>query len=205
MSGVLVLEPWMQRKLIRQRRKSGADRWDEVWDGVYVIPPLADVEHQYLGTTLAAVFLSVLGFSGLDKVYAGVNVSDRDKNWKRNYRCPDVAVILRGGRAIIRGPKAVGGPALAVEVVSPRDRTRERIPFYAKIGTRELLVIDRKPWALELYRLEGDQMRLVGRSTLEQPETLASTVVPLTFRLVPGDPQPRIEVRRSDGTQDWLI
>jgi len=37
------LEPTeLKRLIIRQRRESGADRFDEVWDGVYVLAPLAD-------------------------------------------------------------------------------------------------------------------------------------------------------------------
>ncbi len=38
---IVSLEPGELKRLIRQRRDSGSDRWDEVWDGVYVMPPLA--------------------------------------------------------------------------------------------------------------------------------------------------------------------
>ena len=69
---------------------------------------------------------------------------------------------------------------------------------------RELLLIDRDPWALELYRLHDGQLKLVGQSRLEQPDILQSTVLPLTFRLIPGDTRPRIEVRHTDGVQEWL-
>jgi hypothetical protein len=40
------LEPSEFKRLVRQRRVTGADRFDEVWDGVYVMAPLADNEHQ---------------------------------------------------------------------------------------------------------------------------------------------------------------
>ena len=33
---------------IADRRTRGADHHDEVWDGMYVIPPLADDEHQFI-------------------------------------------------------------------------------------------------------------------------------------------------------------
>jgi hypothetical protein len=92
-----------------------------------------------------------------------------------------------------------------VEIISEDDRSREKLSFYAAVGVRELLLIDRDPWALELYRLRDGELDGVGRSTLDRPDTLLSTVVPLSFRLVPGDAHPRIEVTRADGGQGWVI
>jgi len=70
---------------------------------------------------------------------------------------------------------------------------------------RELLIVDRDPWALELYRLEEGELAPAGRSSVEEPEPLTSVVLPLMFRLVPGADRPSIEVRRTDGTQVWTI
>jgi len=36
------VEPGELRRIIRQRQQSGGDRYDEVWEGVYVMSPLAD-------------------------------------------------------------------------------------------------------------------------------------------------------------------
>jgi hypothetical protein len=36
-------------------------------------------------------------------------------------------------------------------------------------------------------------------------ETLASTVLPVSFRLLPDSPRPQIELRRIDGTRKSLI
>ena len=99
-------------------------------------------------------------------MFPGVNLSDRDKGWKTNYREPDVAVFLRGGRAIDRGTHWQGAADFLVEIISPGERTREKIPFYSSIGVVELLVIDRDPWSLELYRHENGQLTKVGQSTL---------------------------------------
>lgn len=68
----------------------------------------------------------------------------------------------------------------------------------------ELLVVERGPWTLELYRLEGDRLVEVGRSTIDKPEVLSSGVVPLTWRLVAGGDRSRIEVTHSDGEQRWV-
>ena len=74
----------------------------------------------------------------------------------------------------------------------------------AQPGTRELLLVDRKPWALELDRLEAGVLRLVGKSTLEGPQILTSAVLPLRFRLVEGEARPRIRVEPAVGLQTWL-
>src|SRR3954471_19478669 len=81
------------------RSESGADRYDEVWDGVEVMSPLTNDEHQQIALGLGAVFQIVIGWPGLGDARAGVNVSDRVEGWQRNYRIPDVAVFLRGTSA----------------------------------------------------------------------------------------------------------
>ena len=185
------LEPSELKRLVRQRRRSGGDRFDEVWDGVYVMAPLADNEHQSLGLDLAIAFKDALDSVARVNVFAGCNVSDQPKRWKRNYRCPDVAVFLPGNPAEDRKTHWYGGPDFAVEVISRFDRTRKKFGFYKSVGVRELLLVDRHPWALELYRLEATDWALVGRSDLQAPGgVIPSDVLGLTFQLVPGSSPP---------------
>jgi Uma2 family endonuclease len=131
--------------------------------------PIANNEHQDNGTGVSMVSRIVIGLAGLGKVFAGCNVTDRTTRWRRNYRCPDVAVYLHGTSAIDRGSHGLGGPDFGVEIVSKGDRCRKKFGFYAKVGTRELLIVDRYPWALELYVLKGTQLELAGRSTVDDP------------------------------------
>ncbi|MEX0704739.1 MAG: Uma2 family endonuclease [Planctomycetales bacterium] len=201
----LIIDRDLEAELIAERRRTGADRYDEVWDGVYVMAALADDEHQELVNGLAAVLTVAVDWVRLGKVRPGVNVSDRDSDWKKNYRCPDVVVFLNETKAINRGSHWYGGPEFAVEVVSPSDRSRKKLRFYAKVGTRELLIVDRHPWALELYRLHDGELKSVGRSTVDDAATLASEVVPLSFRLVAGDERPRIEVVHMTGDGRWMV
>lgn len=42
----LVADPQISEKLIAERKALGLDRFDEVWEGVYVMPPMANNEHQ---------------------------------------------------------------------------------------------------------------------------------------------------------------
>jgi Uma2 family endonuclease len=200
---MLINDPAFLRRLIRQRRASRADRYDEVWDGVYIVSPLANLEHQDIAGLIYLALQAAIGTPGLGLVWPGANVSDREEDWRKNYRCPDVVAYLPGNPAINKGSHWLGGPDFAVEVISPHDRSRKKFDFYARVGVRELLLVDRKPWALELYRLTEGKLVLVGRSTPDDPRTLASEVLPLSFRLVAGDPRPRIEVAHSDGVQRW--
>ena len=103
------------------------------------------------------------------KVFAGCNVSDQPKRWKRNYRCPDVAVFLPGNPAEDRKTHWFGGPDFAVEIISRFDRSREKFGFYKSVGVRELLLVDRHPWALELYRADARTGSLSVEPTVRRP------------------------------------
>jgi hypothetical protein len=37
---LLVLDPFARDAIVAQRRTSGADRYDEVWEGTYIMSPL---------------------------------------------------------------------------------------------------------------------------------------------------------------------
>jgi Uma2 family endonuclease len=201
----IIRDRQMEAELQAARKASGADRYDEVWEGVTVMSPLADYEHQEIATNLTILLGVVITWERLGTVLAGTNISDGREDWTKNYRCPHVVVILNETTAAIRGTHLVGGPDLAIEVASPDDATREKIPFYAQVGTRELLIVDRDPWAIELLRLENGQLVSMGRSTAEDSHVLESAVVPLTFRLEPGEPRPRLVVDQPASGRSWVI
>lgn len=200
---MLVLDPLVQTKLRESRALSKLDKHDEVWDGVYIVSPLANDEHQEIATLLSYCLVAAIVIPGLGLVRAGANVSDQEEDWTKNSRCPDVVVYLDGTSAQNRDTYWLGGPDFLVEVISPYDRSRDKLDFYALVGSREALFVDRSPWALELYRLIDGPMTLVGTSTPDQPQVLKSEVLPLSFRLVGGNPRPRIEVSHDDGVQRW--
>ncbi len=167
--------------------------------------PLANDEHQELVQGFAFVFQVAVVWPGLGMARPGVNVSDRVEDWKSNYRIPDVAVFLNDTTARNCDTHWCGGPDFVVEILSEGDRAREKLDFYARNNVRELLIVDRHPWALELYRLRDGQLIPFGVAHPESPTTLASAVLPLSFRLVPGVKRPRIEVTHADGVQRWEI
>lgn len=211
---VLVLDPDLETDLKSARRESNSDGHDEVWDGLYVMAPLPNDDHQEIQAKLILMLQDALGWDSPAKIRAGVNVSDRHKDWKSNYRDPDVVVYLPGNPAKNHGTHWQGGPDFLVEIVSPMDRSRDKLPFYGKVGVREVLIVDRDPWLLELYvpaRKPGEPMRLAGKTKIKGAP-LASSVLPLTFALVSGKPRPRIEVvltkapaEKTSERRKWLI
>jgi Uma2 family endonuclease len=202
---VLVNDPKLASKLKAERARTDGAQHDEVWDGVYFMSPLPNIEHQLIGSRLWLVFDSVIGRPEHGMAIHGLNVSDREEGWTENFREPDVAVILEGNPGKDCGTHFCGGPDFLVEILSHDDLAREKRPFYSKLGVRELLIVDRDPWALELYRLEEGDLALTGRSSLDEPESLPSAVLPLVFRLVPGKNRPTIEVLQADGSPTWTI
>lgn len=200
----LVIDRFVEDEIRAKRKASGGDRYDEVWEGTYVMAPLANLEHQDLVMRLSAIFYELYGRTGQAVVFPGANVSDREKGWEQNYRCPDVVVAFHGGRARHCGTHWCDGPDFLAEIVSRDDKSRDKFEFYAKIGVRELLIVDRDPWALELYQLQGSELKLAGSSTLADATPLSSQVLGVSLRLVPGESRPQIEVSHGQNIRTWI-
>jgi Uma2 family endonuclease len=206
MPPVLVKDADQADELIRKRERLGANRHDEMWDGIYVIPSMPSLEQQGLVSELDAIFGEVVTRPGLGKVYPGVNVSDRAADWKGNYRVPDVVVVLNNSRAISHRAHVQGGPDFLVEIESPGDDSEEKVPFYGQLGVRELLLIHRDKRTLRLLRLQEKELLLVPGSPLEGKRWLVSAVLPLAFRRKTQEGKPATEVRRTDGQPGlWTV
>ena len=194
---LLVCDPYAEEAILADRRAKGQDRFDEVWDGVYVMSPNPNNEHQELAFRLSSIVdvLAALNLGG--RVFPGCNVSDRNEDWLQNFRCPDVALYLPGNPAVDHNTHWQGGPDFAVEIVSRNDRSWQKLDFYAAVGTRELLIVDRDPWRLTLLQLKGSQLVECGNSTVGDSRELLSEVLPLRFRLIARENLPVIEVRST--------
>ena len=202
---LLINDPEIADRLRAEREATDGAKHDEVWDGVYVMSPLPNNQHQLLVNRLERILVTVVDESKGDMVFPGVNVSDREEDWQSNYREPDVAVILHENPGKDCETHWRGGPDFVVEILSPDDHAREKRGFYSSVGVRELLIVDRKPWALELYRLNNGSLDLVGRSTGAEPEPVLSDVLPLAFRIVPGKTRPAIEITDTRHNRSWII
>jgi Uma2 family endonuclease len=196
---VLVLDPFLESHLKAVRRENDSDGHDEVWEGLHVMAPLPNDDHQEIQSRAVGMLQELLGWDSPAKIRAGVNVSDRHKDWQNNYRDPDVVVYLPGNPAKNYRTHWQGGPDFLIEIVSPFDRSREKLPFYAKVAVREVLIIDRDPWTLELYvrGARSSRMRLAGKTNIGGLP-LSSSVLPLKLAIISGKPRPRIEAVRTD-------
>lgn len=201
---VLIRDRTISRSLIAKRKARGHDRYDEVWDGVYVMPPMANNEHQAMAPRWGSVLLDVVPTEE-GTIFVGVNVSDRVKGWKKNYRCPDVAVYLAANPAQDCVTHWCGGPDWLAEILSPGDESRAKLAFYEKVGVREVLLIDREPWCIELYQLQDHKLVLVGKSDLDQPHELKNAVLSVSFQLTVGLNRPLVLVKHTDGIRHWHL
>jgi Uma2 family endonuclease len=201
----LVTDPTISHRLIEQRRDAGIDLFDEIWEGVYVMTPAPNDEHQQLAMMLVHVLVDTVELTDIGHVRPAINLSSDPNDWEHNYRIPDAVVFLHGSNATCHDVCWSGNPDFVIEIVSPWDKTRDKIPFYEQIGVRELMIIDRDPWRLELSRLQDGALACVGSLTTEDSATVASQVLPLSFRLVEGEKRPKIDIRHADGEKSWLV
>ena len=198
---VLFLDPVVERQVRDDSTRD--DRWDEVWEGVLVVPPSPNTEHFRIVSRVNSAFSSVIDWDAGDQAAPGGNVSDRVVDWTKNYRIPDALVCLAGTAAVDHITHWVGGPDLIVEIISPGEDPLAKLEFYAGVGSRELLVIDRDPWRLELYQLTNGVLEPVGESDLENPAVLSSCVLPLTFQLREGRDRPVIHMTHTGTGLTW--
>ncbi|MCA9189778.1 MAG: Uma2 family endonuclease [Pirellulaceae bacterium] len=200
---ILVCDTRVEQQLLAERAASGADRYDEVWEGIYMMAPMPNDEHQQIVSRLDAILQLTLDWSGLAHVRPGVNVSDRKEDWTSNYRVPDIAVFLRDGSAQNCDSFWYGGPDFAVEILSPGEVIENKIEFYAKVGVRELLIINRQPWVIELRRLESGMITAVSHSKIDGEVSHCQTI-PFRFSLRTGSHRPAIRVEHESG-QSWDV
>lgn len=201
----LITDSDLEQRLKEQRRAWGADGYDEVWEGVTMMTPLPNDEHQGIVAGLVSILQDVVAWPRLGKVRPGVNLAGTADDWTNDYRVPDVAVFLQSGTAQNLDTHWRGPADFLVEIVSEGDHSREKIPFYSRIGVRELLLVDRDPWSLELYRHQDGTLKQVGQSTPSRSDVLASQSVPLQFQLLAAQPRPTIHVTHPASGRTWDI
>ena len=198
---VLIRDAGVEARVRAERKSSDAARWDEVWNGVLVMPPMPNNEHQRIVIRLASIFSNLIDWDAGDCCLPGANVSDRDADWSFNYRVPDVLVVKAGGRAVDRGTHWIGGPDLIVEVISPEEEPYVKLDFYSSIGVREVLVLQRDPWLLERFALLNGALTRLERCDAVGGE-VASSVLPVKFRFRTGD---RLMVEHATTGESWAV
>jgi Uma2 family endonuclease len=150
MKGVM---PSVPPHILEWRKLTGADRYDEMWDGVLHMPPMASRFHQDLEWSLETWLRLIWAPLHDAKVYHEVNVASVG-GWPRDYRIPDLILLLPPRFAIDRDEYFEGAPDVVVEIYSPGDETYDKFSFYAEIGVPEVWVIHRDSCMPEVHRLK---------------------------------------------------
>ena len=100
---------------------------------------------------------------------------------------PDVAFVRTERLHLVSERRMVGGPDIAVEVVSRDSRQRdygEKKQLYAEAGVAEYWIVDPEKQTLDLYRRSGNELQLFRQ--FASNETFESPLVP-GFRLTVSD------------------
>lgn len=171
------------KEILKNRRDPGQDRKDEVRNGVYFNAPHPTYSPQTTVLQLASILKHIVPAGS--RVQAGGNISDRKTNWKKNYRCPDVMVFLPGNKAV------------DLEIVSPGDRSLKKLPFYAELGVKEVLLVDPGKSANSLNRRTGEGWVGAEIARLDDQSWLASGLLPVefSFKSASGDKRPHVVER----------
>lgn len=172
---------------LANRRAKGLDRWDEMWEGVLHMTPAPSLQHQRILDELIIFLGAHFRTTKRGQLVSGINVFRSSDN----YRIPDLTFVAIGREQIfsadgVRG----GGPDAVIEIRSPEDETFDKLPFYAALGIREVVVIDRDTKRPEIYRLAGAQYVAL------QPDAdgwLRSETMTIKFRSSEGQ-QPRLRI-----------
>jgi hypothetical protein len=154
----LVLDPQPREleELIERRRRLGQDLFDEVWEGVLHMKPAPRGGHGAVETQLSEVLAPLARAAGL--VLTGqFNLGDS----KEDFRVPDLGV-----HRDFEDRVWYATAALVAEIVSPGDKTYEKLPFYAAHHVGELLIVDPKERRVEWLALRGSEYQPVDASAL---------------------------------------
>lgn len=141
--------------LIESRRRTGADRRDEIWEGDYHMNPAPRKRHARLVFQLVEILGPFARARGL------FGTADFNLGIPNNYRIPDGGLHRDDDDAIY-----VATAAMAIEILSPDDETWEKIPFYAAHGVDEVVIIDPVDRSVVWRRLVDGDYHDVERSDL---------------------------------------
>lgn len=134
-------------QFLERRRRSGADRFDELWEGVLHMPPAPDLRHADLQGQLIVLLDAQARMRGLRAV-GNFNLGEPE-----DYRIPDIGVHRR--------PEGLYShtAAIVVEILSRGDATPEKLPFYAAHGVDEVIIVDPDERTVRWLALDAGEYR----------------------------------------------
>lgn len=175
---------------LAHRKLTGVDRWDEMWEGVLHMAPAPNREHQRILDDLIIFLKPLLKKQGRGTLQSGINVFD-EASPKENYRIPDLTFVAAGRESVLAedGTRG-GGPDAVIEIRSPGDESYDKLPFFASLGVREVIVIDRDTKKPEIFRLAGSHHVAVA---VDREGWVTAETLRVRFRQLAGSPALAIE------------
>lgn len=143
-------------EMLERRRRSGLDRFDEMWEGVLHMVPAPGHAH----ASVEAKLFRIIGPAADDAGLEAIGQSNLGED-EHDYRVPDGA-LHRPGEYGTWHPTA----ALVLEIVSPGDESWEKLPFYAAHDVDEVLIVDPKQRSVDWLALHGGEYHPIERSRL---------------------------------------
>jgi Uma2 family endonuclease len=148
-SPATILDVEITSEEYEERRRLGLDRRDEVWDGVLHMVPPPSHHHGRLSIRFARAIGPILDELGLE--LSSESGIIEGAGWQ-NFRVPDL-VAVAPSQAEERG--IVGAATLVIEILSPNDQSRKKLPFYAKRGVAEVWLVDQLTLVVEVFSLRA--------------------------------------------------
>jgi Uma2 family endonuclease len=156
--------PEVSPAILAWRKRTGADRWDEMWEGVLHMAPSPNREHQDLEGAMETYLRLRWARPHRARVYHQINLTPPG-GWPDNYRIPDLVLLSPARFDIDRNEYFEGAPDVVVEIRSPGDESYEKLEFYAALGVPEAWIIHRDSKEPEIYSLQAGryERRAAGR------------------------------------------
>ena len=146
--------PEVPQHVLDWRKRTGADQWDEMWEGVLHMPPVPNRDHQHLAAQVSFWLTTYWAKPAGNKVYLPINLASVG-GWPNDYRIPDLVLLTPDRFHIDHNEYFEGAPTVVVEIHSPGDEAYEKMPFYARLGVPEMWIIDRDTRVPDVYVLKG--------------------------------------------------
>jgi len=138
--------------LAARRKRSGADRHDEVWEGVVHMGPEPTNRHQDVAGAMFGWIQRHWQRRRRGKVFYQCNVARPGiPDWREDYRAPDLVLLKPPRFDRDADSRFDGGPDVVVEVYTPGDESYDKLPFYFAIGVDEVWIVHRDTLAQELF------------------------------------------------------
>jgi len=154
---VLGTPPPELEALLERRRQAGVDRLDEVWQGVRHMVPGPSIEHADISQQLAVLLDGPARAAGLRPTMSEFNLGESE----HDFRVPDGGLHRPGASGVWQATAAA-----VVEILSPGDESRQKLPFYADHDVDEVLLVDPAERTVTWLALHDGEYEPVQRSGL---------------------------------------